>query len=126
MFSLHTRIATAVSFLLITMLVSSVYAQNLDQVKSQMLNRKPTIDAFKNQGVIGEGNNGYLHMRQANASAQNVVNAENADRKVVYEAIAKSQGAPVATVSARRALQLAGIAAPGHWLQKPDGTWYKK
>ena len=54
MFSLHTRIAAAISFLLITMFVSSACAQNLDQVKSRMLNRKPTLDSLKNQGVIGE------------------------------------------------------------------------
>ena len=108
------------------MLVSSVCAQNLDQVKSSMLNRKPAIDALKNQGVLGEGNNGYLHMLQATPGVQNVVNTENADRRVVYEAIAKNQGVPVATVGARRALQIAEIAAPGHWLQKQDGSWYKK
>ena len=126
MFSLRTRLTAALSFLLITLLISSVYAQNLENVKTNMLNRKPAIDTLKNQGVIGEGNNGYLHMLQATPGVQNVVNAENADRRVVYEAIAKNQGAPVATVGARRALQIAEIAAPGHWLQKPDGSWYRK
>lgn len=126
MFSLHTRLTAAITFLLVTLLVSAVCAQSLQDVKTRMLNRKPTIDTLKNQGIIGEGNNGYLHMRQANAGAQNVLNAENADRKTVYEAIAKSQGAPVAKVGARRAMQLAELAAPGHWLQKPDGTWYRK
>ena len=126
MFTFRTKVATALSFLMITLLVSSACAQNLQDVKSNMLNRKPAIDTFKAQGIIGEGNDGYLHMRQANAGAQNVVNAENGDRRTVYQAIAKSQGAPIATVGARRAMQIAQIAPPGEWLQKPDGSWYKK
>ena len=126
MLSLRTQITALFSFTLILLLVSTACAQNLQSVKSRMLDRKPAIDTLKGQGLIGEGSDGYLHMRQANAGAQNVLNAENADRRTVYAAIAKSQGANVATVASRRALQLAEIASPGHWLQKPDGSWYKK
>ena len=126
MLSLRTQLTTLFSFTLIILLLSSAYAQNLQNVKSQMLNRKPTIDNLKSQGLIGEGNDGYLHVRKANDNAQNVVNSENADRRTVYTAIAKSQGAPVDKVGKRRAMQIAEISDPGHWIQKTDGSWYKK
>lgn len=126
MLSLRTQLTALFSFTLIILLASSAWTQNLNEVKARMLNRKPAIEAFKNQGVIGEGNDGYLHMRQTKTNAQKVVNSENADRRAVYEAIAKSQGASAAAVGRRRAIQIAQIAPPGQWLQKANGTWYKK
>ncbi len=126
MLSLRIQLTVLLSFTLIALLVSSACAQNLQSVKANMLARKATVDALKNQGAVGEGNDGYLHVRQASGNANSVVGAENGDRRVVYGAIAQREGVPAATVGKRRAIQIVGIAAPGHWLQKGDGAWYKK
>lgn len=126
MFSLRTQLTAIFSFALIVLLAMSVCAQNLQSVKASMLERKTTIDALKSQGLVGEGNDGYLHVRQASGDAGKIVSAENADRGVVYNAIAKKEGTTIETVGKRRALQLAEIAAPGHWFRKGDGTWFKK
>lgn len=126
MFAIRSRITAWFCFLLLSLFAIAAVAQDLNSVKSRMLERKGSISALKNQGAVGEGNDGYLHLRKSGGNAQTVVKAENADRRVVYQAISKKQGVPVGTVASRRAIQLAGIASPGHWVQKKDGTWYRK
>ena len=126
MLSLRTQLIAIFSLAFVVLLVSSAYAQNLQSVKANMLERKSTIDSLKNKGLVGEGNDGYLHVRKASGDAKKVVSSENADRGVVYKAIAKKEGTTIEKVGKRRALQLAGIAASGHWFLKGDGTWFKK
>jgi len=101
-------------------------AQDLQKIKAQMVERKPAIDALKSRGVIGEGNDGYLHIRQKEAGADKVVNAENADRRTVNSMIARKEGSSVEQVSKAAAKRLRDYAAPGNWVQKDDGSWQKK
>ncbi len=54
------------------------------------------------------------------------MHAENKDRQMVYDAIAKQQGTTAAVVGQRRALQIAKKAKPGEWLQDADGKWVQK
>jgi len=95
-------------------------------IKEQMAARIPAINALKDQGVVGENNKGFLEYRVGGNPQQALVQAENADRAAVYAAIAKNQGASPALVGERRANMIAQNGQPGHWYQKPDGTWYKK
>jgi len=112
---------------LLLLLTETVSAQNMQQIKARMLERKPTIDSLKSKGVIGAGNDGYLHFRQeAGGQAKQVVGAENADRKTVNAAIAQREGTTVEKVSKTVADRLRASAAPGQWVQKGDGTWVRK
>lgn len=96
-------------------------------LKERFIQRKPAIDALKNQEKVGENNVGKLVVRgQLNATENEMVNAENADRDTVYQEIAGSLNITPLEVGKRRALQIATIAAAGHWLQDPDGHWYRK
>jgi uncharacterized protein YdbL (DUF1318 family) len=95
-------------------------------IKTRMKNRLPAIMALKDKGIVGETNNGYLQFRGAAKEKEDVVKAENEDRKKVYAAIAKQQGVTIDVVEKRRALQIAQIAKPGHWLQDEAGKWYQK
>jgi len=113
-----------VSFLFL--FASSVCAQNMQAIKAQMLERKPTIDVLKDKGIVGEGNDGYLHFRQKSDKDNPVVNAENADRRKVNEAIAKKEGTTVDQVSKKVAVTIIANSKAGHWVQKEDGTWYQK
>ncbi len=97
--------------------VSSASAQNLQAIKSRMPERKPTIDSLKNQGIVGEGVDGYLHVRQNKSNATGVAQAENADRRAVNETIAKREGANVDKVSRKLAAKLIEVARPGHWIR---------
>jgi uncharacterized protein YdbL (DUF1318 family) len=54
------------------------------------------------------------------------VDAENNDRQLVYDAIAKQQGTAAEVVGRRRALQIADNAKPGEWIQDAGGKWVQK
>lgn len=95
-------------------------------IKERMAGRIPAINVLKDQGVIGENNKGFLEYRTGNQAQPQLVADENKDRGLVYEAISKQQGAPAALVGERRANMIAENGQPGHWFQKPDGSWYKK
>lgn len=96
-------------------------------LKQRFLQRKPAIDALKNQEKVGENNVGKLVARaQLNANENEMVSAENTDRETVYQEIARGLNITSQEVGKRRALQIANLASPGHWLQHADGHWYRK
>jgi len=97
-----------------------------DGIKERMAARLPEIVMLKDKGVIGEDNKGYVQFVGAVREKAGLVEAENADRVQVYQAIAQQQGTTVDLVGQRRAQQIKDIAQPGHWLQDDKGGWYKK
>ena len=99
------------------------------ELKERFLQRKPLLEKMKGQEWIGENNLGFLVFRSdAGQNEENikVVNAENEDRKTVYAEIAVKVNTAVEEVGKRRAVQIAALAAVGHWLQDADGNWYQK
>jgi hypothetical protein len=101
-------------------------ADDLAAVRARMEQRIPQIDALKTQGVLGENNRGFLEVRAAAAEADSVASAENTDRATVYAAIASRTGSTAENVGRTRARQIASGSAPGVWVQRENGEWYKK
>ncbi len=97
-----------------------------NSIKERMRQRLPVIMNMKNQGLIGENNRGFLEYRSSNRPNQQIINGENADRRQVYQMIAEKTGSTVEVVGKQRAAQIANRAPKGHWLQAPDGKWYRK
>jgi len=95
-------------------------------VKDRMKQRLPTIIALKAKGIIGENSQGVLEFVGNKKSKEDVVKAENTDRKKVYSSIAKKQGTSRKLVGERRARQIADKAKKGEWLKGSDGKWRKK
>ena len=114
------------SGLIITILFVSAVNCSAESIKDRMVARLPQINELKSKGLIGENNQGLLEFRTNKKPQQNLVVAENKDRKAVYNAIAKKQGVKPNLVGQRRAKQIADRGTPGQWFQKPDGKWYKK
>ncbi len=99
------------------------------ELKERFLQRKPLLENLKNQGWVGENNLGYLEIRStAGQNKENVqlVQAENDDRKTVYGEISVKVNTAIEEVGKRRAVQIAALAAVGHWLQDIEGNWYQK
>lgn len=96
------------------------------EIRDRMIARLPEIKALKAKGLVGENNKGFLEFVGQQKEKQEVVTAENKDRGMVYEAIAKQQGTTVELVGKHRAIQIADKAQPGEWLQDANGKWYKK
>jgi uncharacterized protein len=95
-------------------------------VKERMASRLPVINSLKSAGIIGENNMGLLEFRSGDKAKQDVVNAENSDRKKVYAVIAKKQGVNATLVGQRRAKMIAEKGKKGQWFQGSDGKWFKK
>ncbi len=96
-------------------------------VRDRMSKRLPEVNRLKDALVVGEDNKGYLALKGEIGDAdKKLVDEENADRKEVYEMLAKQTNASVEVIQARRAAQIAERSKAGIWLQEPDGEWYKK
>ena len=118
------RLFVVVAIIILGILTADAYAS--ESIKERMISRLPVINDLKARGVIGENNLGFLEFVGNRKEKADVVEAENMDRKTVYEAIAKKQGATVELVGKHRAVQIAEKARPGELLQDANGKWYKK
>lgn len=117
--------AVVVSLLFFWVCLTVDAGSSSNKIKSRMMKRLPVIKAMKAKGVIGENNRGYLEYRGPKENAD-VVKAENGDRRQVYKAIAKQQGASISVVEKHRAAAIEKKANSGEWLQDANGKWYQK
>ncbi|MCF8076351.1 MAG: YdbL family protein [Desulfotignum sp.] len=104
-------------------IAGSVPAQG---IKERMKERLPVIVELKTQGIVGENNRGYLDFVGNVKTREALIAQENQDRKTVYAHIAKQQNTSLSVVEKNRALQLIERAAPGTYVQMPDGAWVQK
>jgi uncharacterized protein YdbL (DUF1318 family) len=95
-------------------------------IQERMKTRLPDIVALKGKGIIAENNKGFLEFRAEEKEKEDVVAAENSDRRRIYEKIATRQKTTAELVGKRRAAQIAKKAAQGEWLQDPAGKWFQK
>jgi uncharacterized protein len=121
---MRTRSKALIPTVLLVALLAPALLQAKD-IKQRMLERLPSIKQLLDKGVIGETAEGLLAFRGAKEK-EDVVGAENADRKLVYEAIAKKQGTTAKLVGQRRGTQIAEKAKAGTWLRNAAGKWKQK
>ncbi|EMS80623.1 YdbL family protein [Desulfotignum phosphitoxidans] len=114
---------TIIGIAAVLTLADSVPAQG---IKERMKERLPVIAQLKTQGIVGENNRGYLDFVGNEKTHEALIAQENQDRKTVYAHIAKQQNTSLSVVEKNRALQLIERAAPGTYVQMPDGTWVQK
>lgn len=113
------------------------YAADLDegspraqQILRVMKERYPEVQALKDKGIVGETNRGSLELLKSNFegseeamnSAQQVVAADNKDRKAFYQEIArinKAQNMMVSTVERVYAQKRLMRGQPGEHFQLP-------
>lgn len=102
-------------------------APSAQTIKANMKKRLPAITALLESGALGEAATGFLAIRgELSAADKSLVAAENADRKLIYEAIARKEQASAQLVGERRAKQIFDRAKPGTWLQDEKGNWKQK
>ncbi len=123
---MQKRIIYAVILPLFFTLLALPMAAHSASIKERMKARIPTIVALKNKGVIGENAQGFLEFRGKAHPQEEVIVAENADRKKVYVLIAKKQNVSPELVGQRRAQQIMEKGKKGHWFQGENGQWLKK
>jgi uncharacterized protein YdbL (DUF1318 family) len=94
--------------------------------------RRPSLREWKSRGCVGETNQGTLVAQPGDGCGPEVaalIQAENADRRVIYEAFMKENNIPA---SDRPRVQSAFAKArqersrPNDWVQLEDGQWVRK
>lgn len=99
--------------------------------------RLAAINDLKTKGVIGEGNQALVVVRNLDAiqglkqraDAQKVVKDENLDREQLFKEIAAAKNVDLAQLPQIRATYAETLrekARPGDWIQLPDGSWAQK
>ena len=101
------------------------------QVETALNNRRDRYDMLedlKNHGVVGENNQGYVEMLEKKPEAENLVNKENYDRRLIYQTIAEQNnlGDALETIEKVFAQVQREKASKGHKIQTEDGEWKKK
>jgi len=114
-------------FAALCFVTATALAATASDLRRQMEQRLPAIDAMKTSEAVGENNRGLLEVRPAGkADAASLVAEENRDREAVYALIAKETGAISDSVGRARAKQIAANSRPGVWVQDEGGAWRKK
>ncbi len=126
MFHNKTRYIGILMFLAVLTAALSMTPAWAESIKERMHARLSVIVDLKAMGVVGENNQGYLELLKGQTEKKEVVAAENKDRKMIYEKIARQANTDVKLVGQRRAAQIAEKATAGEWLQDAAGKWYKK
>ena len=138
-------------------LITTAYAQEAGQAEkiTEMVKKMPDvvnaykemgariadIDRMRDSGIVGEGNNGLLAVREGNLSPNDkkLVEMENGNRTTVMKGMAKAiirinraqeNEANMKQVMPQAVEQFAAIrrdsAKKGWWIQDPSGNWARK
>jgi len=84
-----------------------------------------TLDAAKQQGLVGEQPDGLLGVVKATPDANSLVQSTNAERLEKYKAIAAKNGTDVSAVQALAGKKLVEQAPAGEYVMA-GGGWTKK
>ena len=115
------------SFICLLLLLVNFSYSAWGDVSDRMKARLSDVVAAKDAGTVGEGVDGYLHLRaSSNSTAQKLVEAENADRKELFQKLSAKTGGDVSAVASQFSQSIASKAKSGHWFKKSSGAWVKK
>ena len=101
------------------------------EVKTALESRKDRFEELrqlKASGVVGENNRGYVEALLNDAAAKTLVDAENQDRKTIYQTIEQQNNLTDAlgTIEKVFADVQRGKAGPGDKIQDESGSWTAK
>ena len=101
--------------------------QDAKTAQARMKSRIKEVGQLKLSGLAGEDNQGLLSSRsKLTEKQQDLLDAENKDRSIIYVVFAKKFNVPVKQVAFSRAAKIQKIAKVGTWIQAKDGSWTKK
>ena len=120
---------SALTLLVLALFLSpvDVFAEDHKAIVKRISLRAKVITPLKKQGLLGEGNKGYLLPRGSlNAGQRKIMAEENKDRATLYAIAAARAGGSKVAIGVARARQINQRSGKGIWLQGVDGIWYKK
>lgn len=101
--------------------------RSLDEIKTSIRARVNDIHALKKAGAVGEDSRGYLGIVDASkgSKVKELVEAENADRRALYQILAREHGVSVAEEERANARARHERAPKGDWIEV-GGKWVQK
>lgn len=104
----------------------AVAAPTKKELQAKFEQRYPEIKKYKADGKVGENSDGFLEaVKDADAALVKLIDDENADRRALYELIAKEENISPDAVAKRAAQRNFQKAKPGEYL-KENGAWKQK
>ncbi len=85
-----------------------------------------SLQDAKQQGLVGEMQNGYLGEVVKSAEVSNLVKNVNKKRKQVYISLARKNKLSLEQVSSLAAEKAIKKTVSGHYIQNTHGKWIKK
>ena len=96
----------------------------IESVTQSIKARYRDLYKAKLQGRIGETIDGYV--AAVKGGGDNLIEAENADRRKLYQLLTKKEGISVDEVARTAGARNFRNASPEEWLRGPDGQWVQK
>ena len=95
--------------------------------RERFRHRAPQLEQLKAAGILGETADGLIDFVQQPLTALDpLVQAENNDRKGVYEYLAQQRNTTPEAIAARNVQRLYDKAPSGTYFRGADGKWTKK
>ena len=93
-----------------------------------MKQRHAALLQAKDNGLVGEAWNGLVALVRDGApqQVQNLVRAENEDRKMLFKIIADETGTSVPEVAMQNRIRMYRLAEEDHFVQDQDRNWVRK
>ena len=85
-----------------------------------------SLNELRAKGTVGEGYDGFLHLRKESNGARALVNTVNNKRRDVYNKRAREQGVSADQVGRVYSRKIMEKAPPGTWFKKENGEWVQK
>ena len=85
-----------------------------------------TFQDLRAQGAVGEGYDGFAHVRTGGGNVQNIVNSTNTQRRTIYQKRADEQGISPEQVGRVYAKAIFDKAPSGTWFLQQSGAWAQK
>lgn len=128
MFNIYRKLAVICVLLVLLFAATAVQAQDKDQVVQSMKDRHPDLQQAKDQGLVGEAWNGLVAVVQDDVpqEIQELVQAENKDRKQLFKIISQETGTSVQEVARQNRIRMYRLAKDDHFLQDQDRSWVRK
>ncbi len=105
---------------------ATTLAADLGELRRRFQERYPALLEIKRAGKAGETYLGYVEVRtEVTKDQQTLIGQENADRRTLYEELARQEKTTPEVVAERNAKRNFERAASGEWLKHVDG-WKQK
>jgi uncharacterized protein YdbL (DUF1318 family) len=123
-------VAVFLSLLALVAVPCVVRAASVEELQKRFKERYPKLLQAKTDGKIGETYKGYVEAVKEeylkDEAVKKLINDESADRKELYELMAKEEGTTVEKVAERNAVRNFKKAKKGQFLKGRDEKWEQK